>query len=68
MQALKFETRVTHRGTVRLPRLRYKKGTPVEIIVLVREAEDEFAELIRAAETSLEFWDNPIDDEVWNDA
>jgi len=68
MQALKFETRVAPNGAVRLPRLRLKKGTPVEVIVLVREREDEFTDLTRAAETTLDFWDNPIDDRVWNDA
>ena len=68
MQALRFETRVAPNGTVRLPRMRLKKGTHVEVIVLVREREDEFTDLTRAAATTLDFWDNPIDDKVWNDA
>jgi hypothetical protein len=68
MQALKIETQVTARGTLRLPPLKVKKGTPVEVIVLVRESEDESADLMRTAETTLDFWDNPVDDEVWNDA
>lgn len=51
-----------------MPRLRLKKGTPVEVIVLVREREDEFTDLTRAAAATLSFWDNPIDDRVWNDA
>lgn len=25
-------------------------------------------DLLRASEASLSFWDNPVDDEVWNDA
>lgn len=25
-------------------------------------------DLLKAAESSLAFWDNPVDDEVWNDA
>lgn len=25
-------------------------------------------DMLKAAESSLAFWDNPIDDEVWNDA
>lgn len=29
---------------------------------------DEMADLLAAAGTSLDFWDNPIDDEVWNRA
>ncbi len=68
MQAIKFQTKVTQRGTLRLPRLRLKRGASVEVIVLVHEPEDEFTELARAAEATLEFWDNAVDDEVWNDA
>lgn len=26
------------------------------------------ADLLKAAESSLSFWDNPVDDEAWNDA
>jgi hypothetical protein len=28
---------------------------------------DEFADLTEAAQSSLEFWDDPLDDEEWND-
>ena len=28
---------------------------------------DEFADLTEAAQSNLEFWDNPTDDEDWND-
>ena len=27
-----------------------------------------FEALLAASESSLDFWDNPLDDEVWNDA
>ncbi len=30
--------------------------------------EDEFADLTAASQSSLGYWDNPIDDEDWNDA
>ena len=40
-------------------------GTPVEVIVFI-PAPDEFADLTAAAASSLEFWDNPLDDEDWN--
>jgi len=29
---------------------------------------DDFADLTAAAQSSLDFWDNPWDDEDWNDA
>jgi hypothetical protein len=28
--------------------------------------DDTFQDLLAAAQTSLEFWDNPLDDEDWN--
>jgi hypothetical protein len=41
------------------------QGTPVQVIVREPEA-DEFLDLIDAAQSSLGFWDNPLDDEDWN--
>ena len=32
------------------------------------EPADAFEDMLLAAETSLDFWNNPIDDEDWNDA
>lgn len=29
---------------------------------------EDVGELLAASESSLAFWDNPVDDEVWNDA
>ena len=31
-----------------------------------REMEDDFADLTAALASSLEFWNNPLDDEDWN--
>jgi len=42
-------------------------GTQVEVVVLA-PASDEFAALVDAAQTSLDFWDNPQDDADWNHA
>nr|BAL57401.1 hypothetical protein HGMM_F50D11C10 [uncultured Acetothermia bacterium]BAL59783.1 hypothetical protein HGMM_OP4C419 [Candidatus Acetothermum autotrophicum] len=66
MKALRHYTQVTPDGTVRLPKLPFKKGTLVEVIVLPLEKHAE--EWLQAAESSLDFWDNPIDDETWNNA
>ena len=66
MKALRFHTTIDKGGRVRLPRLRLRKGTDVEVIILQPEAGKE--DLLQAAESSLSFWNNRIDDEVWNDA
>jgi hypothetical protein len=40
-----------------------------QVIVFVIEAGDSSAaDLVSAAESSLGFWDNPLDDEDWNNA
>jgi hypothetical protein len=43
------------------------KGARV-VLFVVRESPDNFSDLMQASESTLEFWDNPIDDEEWNDA
>lgn len=68
MEALKYRAEVGADGEVTLPRLRLSQGRPVEIIVLVRESEDEADGLLRASVKTMDFWDNPVDDEVWNKA
>ncbi|MBA4065605.1 MAG: hypothetical protein C0501_18200 [Isosphaera sp.] len=40
-------------------------GTPVEVIVFVPDADD-LSDLVAAAGSATEFWDNPLDDEDWN--
>jgi hypothetical protein len=66
MNALRLEAKVEKDGRVRLPRLALRPGTTVEVIIL--EPDGESDDLLRAAESSLSFWDNPVDDEVWNEA
>lgn len=67
MQALKCLTKVDPKGRIILHKVPFKKGAPVEVIVLPREVGTP-DDLLLAAQSSLSFWDNPIDDEVWNDA
>lgn len=43
----------------------FKKGTCMEVIMVERK-EDDFLDLLAASNTTLDFWDNPIDDEEWN--
>ena len=74
MQALKYQAEVGADGEVLLPRLRLDQGTSVEVIVLVREPDAEDAELQdqegmrRLSAKTMDYWDNPIDDQVWNNA
>ena len=66
MNALRLKAQVQKDGRVRLPQLPLRPGTTVEVIILEQEAEAD--DLLRAAESSRSFWDNPVDDEVWNEA
>ena len=66
MRAFKYHAEVKENGTVELPKLPFKKGEKIEIIILP-ESEESF-DLMSASESSLNFWDNPVDDEIWNNA
>ena len=37
-------------------------------VIVIREAAQEFDDLVAAAGSTLDFWDNPLDDEDWNAA
>lgn len=63
--ALKYEVRVQKNGHVELS-VPFPPGEHVTIFVI--QAGDSFFDLIGAAESSLDFWDNPLDDEDWNHA
>ncbi len=64
--AFKYELEVQEGGKVELS-VPLSKGKWVAVFV-VEEREDDFSDLVLAAQSSLDFWDNPIDDEVWNNA
>ena len=63
----KYDVRIQKDGTLELKHLPFKKGMHVEVVLMERE-EDDLSDLLRASTTTLDFWDNPIDDEEWNDA
>jgi len=65
-QAYKYNTRVGESGRLELT-VPVPPGTAVEVVVLA-PAEDNCADLVQAAQTSLGFWDNPQDDADWNNA
>ena len=65
MQAIIQHVQVGDDGAIVLPRLHIARGTTVEVIVLLPDgaASDD---LVNASESSLAFWDNEVDDTVWN--
>jgi hypothetical protein len=65
MKAYKYHSVVKENGKIELPKLPLPEGTRVEVIIL---PDEESFEMMQAAESSLKFWDNPIDDAVWNNA
>ncbi len=63
---LKYELEVGDQGRVEL-HVPFAPGD--RVVVYVRhEGKGEFTDLMAVAESSLGFWDNPLDDEDWNDA
>lgn len=65
MKALKYHSVIKENGTIELPKLPFPKGAKVEVIIL---PDEEPFEMMQAAESSLKFWDNPVDDTIWNNA
>ena len=46
----------------------HEKAELIKMVVDMISQSDDFLDLVKASESSLEFWNNPIDDKVWNDA
>ena len=64
--ALKYQVEVTPEGRVELP-VPFPPGVQITVFV-VQEPPDLSQDLLQATESTLDFWDNPWDDEDWNDA
>jgi hypothetical protein len=64
--ALKYDTEVKDGGRLELD---VPLAAGVAVTVFVIESPNGIArDLLSASQSSLEFWDNPLDDEDWNDA
>jgi hypothetical protein len=63
--ALKYDAEVNKNGLVELA-VPFPVGAHVTVFIL--EAGESFTDLLSASESSLAFWDNPLDDEDWNNA
>ncbi|MCZ7571029.1 MAG: hypothetical protein M5U01_20980 [Ardenticatenaceae bacterium] len=64
--ALKYDIEVMEEGRVEL-HVPFPPGARVTVFVIEEPAEA-FNDLLSAAESSLDFWDNPFDDKDWNNA
>ena len=66
LTALKYDLEVKDEGRVEL-RVPFRPGSHVTVFV-VEEPADSLADLLSAAQSSLDFWDNALDDEDWSNA
>lgn len=64
--ALKYDLEVREKGRVEL-QVPFPIGARLTVFV-IEEPPDNFNDLAFAAQSSLDFWDNPFDDEDWNNA
>ncbi len=65
--ALKYDVEVDEDGRVEL-QVPFPGGARVTVFVIRESDEGDFTDLVKAAESSLDFWDNAWDDEDWDDA
>jgi hypothetical protein len=64
--ALKYEVEVRDHGRIEL-QVPFAPGAHV-VVFVIPEPHETFNDVVAAAESSLAFWDNPLDDEDWNNA
>ena len=64
--AYKFVAEVRAGGKLEL-NVPIPQGTRVEVLVIT-QGTDTFEDLVSAASSSTDFWDNPVDDAEWNHA
>ena len=64
MQAYKYIVDVDENGRITVPNIPQIKSSKVEIIILLIQTDD-CSDLLNASESSLDFWNNPVDEE-WN--
>lgn len=68
VSAVKYDVVVQANGRIQL-NVPFSPGKRVTVFVVQEHHSDElFADLTRASESSTDFWNNPYDDEDWNNA
>ena len=65
-RSFKYDVEITKEGRLDLE-VPLPKGTHITVFI-VEKKRGEFDDLILAANSSLDFWDNPFDDVDWNNA
>lgn len=66
--AIKFEVVVQEDGHISVT-VPFSPGKRVIVFVVQEQESDEpWIDLVQAATSSTDFWDNPYDDEDWNNA
>ena len=63
--ALKYEVEVHTPGHIELD-VPFAPGARL-LIFVIQDMTDTLNDLLSAAQSSLDFWDNPLDDEDWNE-
>ena len=48
------------------PLSQYEKAELIKILLDIITKKDSFVDLLKASKSSTDFWENSIDDEVWN--
>jgi hypothetical protein len=64
--ALKYDVEVLKDGRIEL-QVPFPAGAHI-VVFVVEDLSDPLNDLLAAAESTLDFWDNSYDDEDWNDA
>jgi hypothetical protein len=65
--ALRYDVEITEEGRLEL-HVPFSPGERVIVFVVRERAAERFDDLLAASQSSLDFWDNPYDDEDWNSA
>jgi hypothetical protein len=65
--AYKFETEVLPGGRLEIA-VPVAPGSRVEVLVITPDTVEDFQDLVDAAQSSTDFWNNPVDDAEWNNA
>ncbi len=64
MHAIRVIRQVQTAGSILLESLPFQEGQTIEIILL--PVEDNLDDLARLSESGMGFWENDVDDQVWN--